>query len=90
MPKSNQPHPLEASVLAIFEKRPVQDRVTLAAGMSDPDPYTTTFIKTGPDAPKLGIAPNKAYLMVAEDVLGWMYAQGKLSKDTLGWYRLAP
>ncbi len=83
------PHPLEAAVIEIFKKRSPQDRVTLACGLSSPNPWCSATIKLGPKSPRLGISPNKAYLMVAEDVLGWMHSQGKLARDADGWYRLA-
>ncbi len=88
MPRSTEPHPLESVARAVFAKRPTLDRTSLAMGLCNPDPFTATFIEPGPDAPKLGISPNRAYLMVAEDVLGVMHGQGKLVRDPWGWYRL--
>lgn len=86
---TDEPHPLEVAVVEVFRKRSPQDRTTLACGLMSPNPWSATTIKVGPDGPHLGISPNRAYLMVAEDVLGWMHKQGKLVRDGTGWYRLA-
>lgn len=82
-------HPLEASVIEVFRKRSPLDRSTLANGLASPDPWCCVHIEFGPGHPKLATSPAQAYLIVAEDVLGWMHGQGKLVKDEAGWYRLA-
>jgi len=74
------PHPLESVVRDAFRKGPAQDRITLATHMKGVDHFT------GKD----GSRGDKAYLLVAEDVLGCMACQGKLVTDAMGWYRLAP
>lgn len=74
------PHPLESVVRDAFRWRTVHDRVTLAShmkGVSD---------LSGKD----GAKGDRAYLLVAEDVLGCMTCQGKLYVDADGWHRLAP
>lgn len=88
MPRLTEPHPLEDAALAVFAKRPTLDRTSLAMGLCNPDPFTATFLEPSSAAPKLGISPNRAYLMVAEDVLGVMHGQGKLVRNPWGWYRL--
>jgi hypothetical protein len=70
------PHPLEASVLAIFRDHPAQDAGTLAPAMAG-----CTYFPGRP-------AGMKAYRVVAEDVLGYMLDQGKLFRDEHGWYRV--
>ena len=53
------------------------------------DPHSCLFLETPKNRPKLGISPNRAYLAVAEDVLGYMLGQGRVIRDEAGWYRLA-
>lgn len=73
-------HPLDSVVRDAFRKSQVQDRVTLATHMKG----VTFFSGKG------GSRGDKAYLLVAEDVLGCMADQGKLVTDEMGWYQLAP
>jgi hypothetical protein len=70
------PHPLEPVVRDAFRGRSVHDRVTLACHLKG-----CTHLSGGGD---------RAYLKVAEDVLGYMESQGKLTIDAQGWHRRAP
>ncbi len=74
------PHPLESAVRDAFRKGPAHDRVTLADHMKGVSHLS------GKD----GAKGDRAYLLVAEDVLGCMTCQGKLCVDADGWHRLAP
>jgi hypothetical protein len=85
---NDKPHPLESVVLEIFKARQVLDCVILAEGLKG-DPYSATNLRTNPKGPKLGMSGNRAYLVVAEDVLGYMHSQGKVEIDDMGWYHLA-
>ena len=87
--RTDQSHPLEIAVRAVFAKRSPLDRTTLAMGLAG-DPHSAVFIASPKGGPKLGISPNRAYLAVAEDVLGSMLDQGKLARDESEWYHLAP
>jgi hypothetical protein len=83
----DRPHPLEPIAREVFKVRPVLDRVILAEGLKG-DPFTSTSLKPNPKGPKLGMSGNRAYLVVAEDVLGYMACQGKIVADSMGWWRL--
>lgn len=74
-------HPLRAFVLDLYANGPSRhhDRVTVACALSG----CTSFI--GKDARRA----NRAYLTVAEDVLGWMKREGDLIQDRQGWFVLA-
>jgi hypothetical protein len=84
---SLESHPLEGVARAIFRARPAQDRVTLAEGLKG-DPFGSTHIRPRKGSPKLGMSGDRAYLVVAEDVIGCMASQGKIEKGEDGWYRL--
>lgn len=83
-----RPHPLEAAALEIFAVRPVLDRVILAEGLKG-NSFSSTHIKPRKGGPKLGMSGDRAYLVVAEDVLGYMESQGKVCRDSMGWFRLS-
>lgn len=77
---SVEPHPLESVVMEAFLTSPAHDRVTLACFLSGCTGFRGKSAATG----------DKAYLVVAEDVLGHMESQGKLHTDRDGWHRLTP
>lgn len=71
-------HSLRAFVLDLYANGPSRhhDRVTVACALSG----CTSFI--GKDARRA----NRAYLTVAEDVLGCMKREGDLVQDRQGWF----
>jgi hypothetical protein len=76
---TTRPHPLHGAVVEIFRRDPHQDVTTLAIALSG----CTGF--SGKGAAK----GDRAYRVVAEDVLGYMHSQGHLARDEHGWYVLA-
>ena len=74
-----KPHPLESIVLKAFQDGDRLDATKLF-------PYLAGCSAFGGKGAASG---NKAYLIVAKDVLGFMEAQGKLGRDREGWYLLA-
>lgn len=78
--RDNKPHPLEGLVLKAFKEHAVLDVTLLIPYLSG----TTSFMGRG------AVTGNRAYRTVAKDVLGYMQCQGRLVRDGVGWYRLAP
>jgi hypothetical protein len=71
-------HPLHQTVVAIFRRDPYQDVAKLAVELSG-----CRFLG------KRAAGSNKAYRIVAADVLDYMLSQGHLTRDEHGWYLLA-
>jgi hypothetical protein len=72
-------HPLEPFVLDLLQRRPHIDVAILAPELSG----CTTFLG------RRAATGNKAYRVVAEDVLGCMASDGTLQRTREGWYVLA-
>lgn len=72
-------HPLEPFVLDLLQRRPHIDVAILAPELSG----CTTFLG------RCAGVGNKAYRVVAEDVLGCMVSDGTLKRTREGWYVLA-
>lgn len=72
-------HPLEGVVLEAFRVSDAHDALTLSAFMKGVTWFSGPRAATG----------DRAYKNVAEDVLGCMESQGKLRRDSRGWYLLA-
>jgi hypothetical protein len=72
---NTKPHPLEPVVMQAFADREVHDPTSLGYALAG------AIVM-----PRKG---SRAYQTVAADVLGYMFSQGKLIRDDIGWYRLA-
>jgi hypothetical protein len=72
--KTQAVHPIEPLVLQAFAERAAHDGASLA------------YFLAGAHVR----GASKAYTTVARDVLGCMHAQGKLTRDECGWFRLPP
>jgi hypothetical protein len=71
-------HPLHDMVVEIMKRDRCQDATKLGMALSG-----------GGLSGKGGVSGNRAYRLVAGDVLGCMYEQGYLDRDEFGWYVLA-
>jgi hypothetical protein len=70
-------HPLHDLVVQIMASDQCQDATKLGVALSG-------CTLSG----KSGVSGNRAYRLVASDVLGCMYEQGYLDRDESGWYVL--
>jgi hypothetical protein len=70
-------HPLHDVVVEIMKRDSHQDATTLGMALSG-----------GGLSGKRGVSGNRAYRLVAGDVLGCMHEQGYLDRDESGWYVL--
>jgi hypothetical protein len=70
-------HPLHDLVVEIMKADRCQDATKLGMALSG-----------CPLSGKSGVAGNRAYRLVASDVLGCMYEQSFLNRDEFGWYVL--
>jgi hypothetical protein len=77
--RSSARHPLHDAVVQIMASDRCQDATKLGVALSG-----------CPLSGKSGVAGNRAYRLVASDVLGCMFEQGYLDRDESGWYVLAP
>jgi hypothetical protein len=68
-------HPLHDVVVGIMKRDRCQDATKLGMALSG-----------GGLSGKGGVSGNRAYRLVAGDVLGCMYQQGYLDRDEAGWY----
>jgi hypothetical protein len=68
-------HPLHDVVVEIMKGDRCQDATKLGMALSG-----------GGLSGKGGVSGNRAYRLVASDVLGCMYEQGYLDRDEFGWY----
>jgi len=73
----HQRHPLHDVVVEIMKRDRYQDATKLGMALSG-----------GGLSGKGGESGNRAYRLVASDVLGCMYEQGYLDRDESGWYVL--
>ncbi len=76
-PVHHERHPLHDVVVEIMKRDRCQDATKLGMALSG-----------GGLSGKRGVSGNRAYRLVAGDVLGCMYEQGYLDRDELGWYVL--
>ena len=70
-------HPLHGIVMCAYEDSEVHDASSLLIYLAGANSF-------GKDTEKA----TEAYILVAEDVLGYMESQGHLYRDSEGWWRL--